>query len=532
MRGCTVEAPRTDAAVTADKFVEQQNKALPNKVLTRDNHPSIHQEDMTAHKLHNEIKPKNIHKSLLVANTVSIGIIHAWLLAALFLPDVFVFDHEPFLNVAGFQEVSFLAYLAAIGSGFVFRKMPLFRWRRLCNVLLILTPLSTCLCLACSAFEGPAPLEELMFILSYLLFGSSLGMAFSVWVRLFAHFSETVALCIGMSLVVSAVFVLALSVIPAPVAGTLIALLPLVVLLTLGHFDATVQRIDDQIEQASMERADAIEAPRRLWLSLAAVGFVFGLSYGYVGTSVANLRSALLACMAVTVIIGLFIVGRYWRTGRNPGYTIPLALLLALGCIGQGLISIFRDVGLTFSFGILFAGQLLFGSILLMQLPLVFRKKQSLATFFMLWADFFGTQFIGVLLRRLLLGNEQGMSFEVVSAGALVLSIVIMAIALRDTSVATAWEYIPVPTFTRKLYASACEAVGKTYSLTPREKEIMMLVGRGRNGTFVQEKLVISKSTFQTHMRNLYKKLDIHSDQELIDVIESEIRAQKDREDS
>ena len=47
-----------------------------------------------------------------------------------------------------------------------------------------------------------------------------------------------------------------------------------------------------------------------------------------------------------------------------------------------------------------------------------------------------------------------------------------------------------------------------------------MMVGRGRNGTFIQEKLLISKSTYQTHMRNLYKKLDIHSDQELIDHIE------------
>jgi DNA-binding NarL/FixJ family response regulator len=55
----------------------------------------------------------------------------------------------------------------------------------------------------------------------------------------------------------------------------------------------------------------------------------------------------------------------------------------------------------------------------------------------------------------------------------------------------------------------------------------MKLVAHGRNGTFVQEKLFISKSTYQTHMRNLYKKLGIHSDQKLIDIIEEEISVQR-----
>ena len=55
----------------------------------------------------------------------------------------------------------------------------------------------------------------------------------------------------------------------------------------------------------------------------------------------------------------------------------------------------------------------------------------------------------------------------------------------------------------------------------------MGLVLRGRNGTYIEEQLVISKSTFQTHMRNLYHKLDVHSNQELLDVLEEYLEKMK-----
>ena len=56
----------------------------------------------------------------------------------------------------------------------------------------------------------------------------------------------------------------------------------------------------------------------------------------------------------------------------------------------------------------------------------------------------------------------------------------------------------------------------------------MRLVMRGRSGAYVQENLFISKSTFQTHMRNLYKKLDVHTNQELLDLLEATLDEQRD----
>mgnify|MGYP000659455065 FL=1 len=63
-------------------------------------------------------------------------------------------------------------------------------------------------------------------------------------------------------------------------------------------------------------------------------------------------------------------------------------------------------------------------------------------------------------------------------------------------------------------------AVAAQYRLTPRETELLELLAHGRNGPFIQEKLVLSRNTVKTHVSNIYGKLGVHSQQELIDLVE------------
>ena len=46
-----------------------------------------------------------------------------------------------------------------------------------------------------------------------------------------------------------------------------------------------------------------------------------------------------------------------------------------------------------------------------------------------------------------------------------------------------------------------------------------MLV-RGRNAQYIADKFFISNSTAKAHIHNIYQKLDIHSQQELINLVE------------
>ena len=65
-----------------------------------------------------------------------------------------------------------------------------------------------------------------------------------------------------------------------------------------------------------------------------------------------------------------------------------------------------------------------------------------------------------------------------------------------------------------------CVALGKQHGLTDREQDIMALIVRGRDAPGIARQLHISINTVRTHSKNLYRKLDIHSKQELLDLLE------------
>ena len=65
-----------------------------------------------------------------------------------------------------------------------------------------------------------------------------------------------------------------------------------------------------------------------------------------------------------------------------------------------------------------------------------------------------------------------------------------------------------------------CEAVAAQYSFTPRETEVLELLAQGRTVGIIREKLVISLNTARFHTKNIYVKLNVHSQQELIDLVE------------
>ena len=65
-----------------------------------------------------------------------------------------------------------------------------------------------------------------------------------------------------------------------------------------------------------------------------------------------------------------------------------------------------------------------------------------------------------------------------------------------------------------------CEEIADRYLLSRRETEVMFLLAKGHNAAFIQDKLCISKSTAKTHINHIYRKLDIHTQQELLTMVE------------
>jgi two-component system nitrate/nitrite response regulator NarL len=55
------------------------------------------------------------------------------------------------------------------------------------------------------------------------------------------------------------------------------------------------------------------------------------------------------------------------------------------------------------------------------------------------------------------------------------------------------------------------EAVLKLARLTPREKQVLGLIARGKKTIEIAETLVISSETARTHVQNILTKLGVHS---------------------
>lgn len=65
------------------------------------------------------------------------------------------------------------------------------------------------------------------------------------------------------------------------------------------------------------------------------------------------------------------------------------------------------------------------------------------------------------------------------------------------------------------------ESVEGYQDLTPREQEIALLLAQGNSYKRIAEMLFVSPSTVQTHAKSLYRKLAIHSKQELVDHLQN-----------
>ncbi len=63
-------------------------------------------------------------------------------------------------------------------------------------------------------------------------------------------------------------------------------------------------------------------------------------------------------------------------------------------------------------------------------------------------------------------------------------------------------------------------AIAEDYGLTRREAEVLPYLARGRSAKVIAEALFVSESTIRTHIRRILEKTDLHSKQDIIDLIE------------
>lgn len=70
-------------------------------------------------------------------------------------------------------------------------------------------------------------------------------------------------------------------------------------------------------------------------------------------------------------------------------------------------------------------------------------------------------------------------------------------------------------------FSARCNNIASRYLLSKRETEVLFLLAKGHNAAFIQDQLCVSRSTAKTHINHIYRKLDIHTQQELLNMVEN-----------
>ncbi len=74
--------------------------------------------------------------------------------------------------------------------------------------------------------------------------------------------------------------------------------------------------------------------------------------------------------------------------------------------------------------------------------------------------------------------------------------------------------------------------LAEAFDLTSRETDVLLLLLQGRDRPSMRDELQISINTVSTHIRNIYRKLDIHDRQQLIDLAQESVETFLDEQGS
>ena len=66
-------------------------------------------------------------------------------------------------------------------------------------------------------------------------------------------------------------------------------------------------------------------------------------------------------------------------------------------------------------------------------------------------------------------------------------------------------------------FSSRTSEIIRDYDFSPRQAEVFAYLARGHKADYIADKLLVSPNTVRTHVANIYQKLNVHTQQELLD---------------
>jgi len=123
-------------------------------------------------------------------------------------------------------------------------------------------------------------------------------------------------------------------------------------------------------------------------------------------------------------------------------------------------------------------------------------------------------------------GESLGDSTKNIITLALIAGMVLASITVFSfKDIATLWNQPKERVFTELPgHTDASKSLSESFGLSPREVEVALLLIRGRSEPYISEALFITNHTTHSHVNKIYKKMNVHSRQEFLDVIENVLK--------
>lgn len=264
----------------------------------------------------------------------------------------------------------------------------------------------------------------------------------------------------------------------------------------------------------------------KLFIAILVFRFAYGFALTF-GAVESNPQQALFGIVPLAILLVMLVLPRLPRADL---LSVAAALLIIAGFLA---VTVWGTAQLYWSNGLMYAGTECFEMLVWFVLACIGNRNPAQAVSMFAWAR--AAASAGLLLGALS-GHAVNTFAYADNAVALVAACVVLVFVginltlLKDFSFQRTIDgvspMIPLVVAPAGMVPDErrCEAVSECFGLTPRETEILELLSHGRNGPFIQEKLVLSRNTVKTHVSNIYAKLGVHSQQELIDLVEDAAR--------
>ena len=375
--------------------------------------------------------------------------------------------------------------------------------------------------LAVSWVSAVAPTPYL-FLIAGLLIGVSNGVFFLLWGEVFSSFDATsVMYVLFFAGIISGGICLILLFIKSVIAYIVLGMLLPVAAGSLWSALKTAH--ERQVKPYIETTIKGLRTyPWRPLICVTVLGFVFNamreISFvDFNGPATINMFSLLGLVVVSVAVVGIMQITGAKKPDIERLYS-PIMLVIA-GC----LIPVpFLDAQYRIVFIVLISCAYLF-VVTLFKATCANNSKESLLHPFCV----FGIGYTGVF-GSVALGTWVGMvpreaggeNSTIYVIGIVLVAIYLLAIPLvlmkrrRKSSVIVAMD--------EDQLAFCCERVARRYAITQSEQAVMELLARNMSYASVAKELQLSENTVRTHGKAIYRKLDVHSKQELVDLVTAE----------